>query len=150
MVVLGTVASRIRPMLVSSWFPSCDALIFIIDVTDRANMAEAATQLRLLSEEPTLAGKPLLLLLNKCDADDAMLTTEVFAHLQLASYNTWGLNRQWFVQRASTLTGDGVGEALDWVRREVEIARGINRQQCATFGGLQALFRPRSLFAEFH
>lgn len=113
-------------------------------------MASAARELRALTDEPGLAGKPLLLLLNKCDADDAMSTVELFRYMELTSYDTWGVNRQWFVQRASTATGEGVAEALDWVRREVEMARGINRQQCATFGGLSALFRPRSLFAEFH
>lgn len=150
LLVAGAIVnSRVRPVW-RNYFPLCDAVIFIVDATDRASLMAAAAELRAVSGEPGLAGKPLLLLLNKCDADDALSTVELFHNLELNRYDTWGSNRPWFVQRASTATGDGVGEALDWVRREVVMARGINRHQCATFGGLQALFRPRSLFAECH
>lgn len=147
MMVVGSVVSRVRPLL-ESWFALCDAIVFVIDASDRSKLADAATELRLLGETSGLARKPLLIVLNKCDVEEAMTTAQVFRDLA-PTFASWSEGRLWFVLRTSMVTGEGVREAFDWLHRAMLSER--EQPQCATFAvNFGALFRPRSLLAECH
>mmetsp|Transcript_39879 Transcript_39879/g.129640 ORF Transcript_39879/g.129640 Transcript_39879/m.129640 type:complete len:262 (+) Transcript_39879:27-812(+) len=45
----------------------CDALLFLIDVSDRDRLAEARQALHMLLDDPRLRGLPLLVVASKCD-----------------------------------------------------------------------------------
>lgn len=97
--------------------------IFVLDSMDRDRLQsddptnETNTQLYLdtLTRDPALANVPLLILCNKQDVDGAMSVEELT--------NTLGLHRitdrPWHVQGVSAVTGVGLEEGLEWIRRQL-------------------------------
>mmetsp|Transcript_68723 Transcript_68723/g.159330 ORF Transcript_68723/g.159330 Transcript_68723/m.159330 type:complete len:192 (+) Transcript_68723:70-645(+) len=94
------------------YYQNTDALIFVVDSSDRDRIEEANEELLKMLHREEMRDAVLLVLANKQDLPDAMTTGELTAKLGL---NGLGRTRKWLVQETCATAGDGLYEALDWL-----------------------------------
>lgn len=105
----------IRPYW-KNYYEGTDALIYVIDSSDRRRVEETGVELNALLEEEKLAGVPLLIFANKQDLLNAMTPKELSESLHLHNIR----DRQWQIQACSAKTGNGLQEGIEWVMKIVE------------------------------
>ncbi|OCT44666.1 ADP-ribosylation factor-like protein 2 [Cladophialophora carrionii] len=110
-----------------NYFEKTDALIWVVDATDRLRLDDCKAELKgLLLEEVSghagrifakaesgqrLAGASLLVFLNKTDVAGSMSEQEATQLLDLNSI----LTHRWVVVPCSAMTGENLEKGLDWV-----------------------------------
>mmetsp|Transcript_57258 Transcript_57258/g.105823 ORF Transcript_57258/g.105823 Transcript_57258/m.105823 type:complete len:181 (-) Transcript_57258:76-618(-) len=100
----------IRPYW-GNYFESSDALVYVIDSSDRRRLEETGTELRELLAEDKLGGIPLLIFANKQDLLQATPADEIADALQLSSIR----DRTWTIQACSAKDGTGLNEGMEWL-----------------------------------
>lgn len=106
--------ANLRPSW-AAYYGGADAVIVVVDSTDRARAGVAKGELFALLADPRVAGAPVLILANKQDAAGAMGVPELTAALSLHSVQ----RHDWHVQASCALTGDGLADGLEWVAARV-------------------------------
>ena len=119
----------------TSYFQDTDAVVLVVDSTDRMRTAlvkarssphcdpphaltprtRAQLELQRLLECDSLASACILVFANKQDLRDAMGVAELTAVLGLQSVRT----HEWHVQPACALTGEGLHDGLGWIVQRV-------------------------------
>ena len=99
----------------TSYFQDTDAVILVVDSTDRIRSALVKLELQRLLECDSLASACILVFANKQDLRDAMGTAELTAVLGLQSVRS----HEWHVQPACALTGEGLHDGLAWIVQRV-------------------------------
>lgn len=114
-----------------NYFEKTDALIWVVDATDRIRMEDCRAELRgLLLEEvcrldiadadtdsaQRLSGVSLLIFLNKTDISGCMSVDEVTKGLELPQIHT----HRWIVYPCSAMTGENLEPGLDWVVQDAK------------------------------
>jgi small GTP-binding protein len=97
------------------YYDNNDAVIFVVDSSDKDRIGQAAEEIQLLMQEDQLQDSLLLVYLNKQDLPDAMSSSACIEQLGLNKLT----RRQWYAQPAVARTGDGLYEGLDWLSREI-------------------------------
>merc|ERR1711971_1302386 len=104
------------------YYQGCQALIFVIDSTDRYRLCgdeddgyfsdtNSKELIHEMMQEEELKDAVLLVFANKQDLPNAMSVTEITERLGLNQLR----NRQWYIQSTCATTGDGLYEGLDWM-----------------------------------
>ena len=94
-----------------NYYAGTDALIYVVDSSDEARVAEVKENLDMLMGEQQLKGVPLLVFANKQDLDLALGAEEVMAAMALNDIN----EREWNIQACSAQTQEGLTEGITWV-----------------------------------
>ncbi|KAI5465450.1 ADP-ribosylation factor family-domain-containing protein [Mariannaea sp. PMI_226] len=94
-----------------NYFEKTDALIWVVDATDRLRIEDCRVELQGLLQEERLAGASLLVFANKTDVDGCMTKQEILSTLQLESIRT----HRWHILPCSAMTGSNLKEGLAWV-----------------------------------
>ncbi|PWV16504.1 putative ADP-ribosylation factor [Trypanosoma cruzi] len=102
--------ANIRPFW-RCYFTDTDAIIYVVDSSDKDRMGVAKHELYNLLDEDELRESLLLIFANKQDAMGAASETEVAQLLGVASLT----NRTWTIVRSSAKTGEGLIEGMDWL-----------------------------------
>ena len=97
------------------YYQNTDAVIFVVDSSDKERMELAKEELFGVLEHEELAGASLLVLANKQDLG-VMSVSEVTDKLGL--YNI--KNREWYVQGACAHSGDGLFDGMDWLCKQLK------------------------------
>eukprot|EP00933_Yihiella_yeosuensis_P019073 TRINITY_DN15492_c0_g7_i1.p1 TRINITY_DN15492_c0_g7~~TRINITY_DN15492_c0_g7_i1.p1 ORF type:complete len:181 (+),score=57.50 TRINITY_DN15492_c0_g7_i1:78-620(+) len=100
----------IRPYW-SNYFEGSNALVYVIDSSDRRRLEESSTELAELLAEDKLAAIPLLVFANKQDLLQATPADEITDVLGLHNIK----DRTWTIQAASAKSGDGLQEGMEWL-----------------------------------
>ncbi|KNZ61519.1 uncharacterized protein VP01_138g5 [Puccinia sorghi] len=93
------------------------ALIMVVDSTDRARLDLAREELHRVASDPELSsqagsdGACLLIFANKQDVKGCMNPAQVSEGLALTELK----DRQWQIVACSALTGKGLMEGMDWI-----------------------------------
>ncbi|MEW5310887.1 MAG: hypothetical protein WDW38_002643 [Sanguina aurantia] len=95
----------------STYFKNTDAVIMVVDSTDRARVGVTKSELFNILESEELAQTPILVYANKQDLKDAMGVEELTASLSLHSIK----NHDWHIQACCALTGVGLLDGLGWI-----------------------------------
>ncbi|KAF8314605.1 GTP-binding protein [Cantharellus anzutake] len=98
-----------------NYFEQTDALVWVVDSSDRLRMQDCKEELHSLLQEDRLAGASLIVLANKQDLNGAMTDAEIKKALDLRSIRT----HNWKIMPCSAITGQNVAEALEWVVDDV-------------------------------
>jgi ADP-ribosylation factor-like protein 5B len=106
--------ANLRPSW-AAYYGGADAVIVVVDSTDRARAGVAKGELFALLADARVARAPVLVLANKQDAAGAMGVPELTAALSLHSVQ----RHDWHVQASCALTGEGLAEGLEWVAARV-------------------------------
>ncbi|OIR58069.1 MAG: ADP-ribosylation factor-like protein [Amphiamblys sp. WSBS2006] len=93
------------------YYTNTDALVYIVDSSDRDRIETSAAELALMLEEEDIKHVSLLVLANKADIPDSMTAAEISKALHLSSIK----DREWTIRQVSALSGEGVVEAFDWI-----------------------------------
>ncbi|KAG5508133.1 hypothetical protein JKF63_05385 [Porcisia hertigi] len=93
------------------YFSDTDAIIYVVDSTDRDRMGVAKHELYSLLDEDELSKSLLLVFANKQDMPEAASDMEIADELGVSSI----MNRTWTVVKSSAKTGDGLAEGMDWL-----------------------------------
>ena len=95
------------------YFENTNALIYVVDSSDRDRIKEAKEELNKMLQEQALENAVLLVFANKQDLPNAMTPAEIMENLELQKLG----HRKWFIQSTVAPTGDGLYEGLDWLTR---------------------------------
>ena len=96
-----------------NYFESTDALVWVVDATDRLRLEDCRTELHALLLEERLMGADLLVLVNKIDIVGRASTSEIQLALRLDDIKT----HRWRLFDVSAVTNTNVTEAFDYVVR---------------------------------
>ncbi|CAD6570917.1 MAG: hypothetical protein ASARMPRED_004071 [Alectoria sarmentosa] len=101
-----------------NYFEKTDALIWVVDATDRLRITDCRQELGslLLEEVDRLMGATLLVFANKTDVGGCMTDDEIGKGLQLDAIKT----HKWTVLRCSAITGENLQEGLAWVVQDAK------------------------------
>jgi len=89
------------------------ALIFVVDCSDKQNIAKSREAIQLLMKDKEFCELPLLVYAHKRDVEGAMTTLQVVTNLGLHNLVN---EKGWHVQASSILEEDfGLYEGLDWL-----------------------------------
>ncbi|VDO19906.1 unnamed protein product [Heligmosomoides polygyrus] len=99
----------IRPFW-SNYFENTDALIYVIDSSDRRRFDETSVELMELLDEEKLSRVPVLIFANKQDLVSSAPAAEISKRLKLTEIR----DRVWQIQGCSALTNEGVSEGIKW------------------------------------
>ncbi|KAF7846528.1 hypothetical protein BT93_L4195 [Corymbia citriodora subsp. variegata] len=94
-----------------NYFEKTDALIWVVDATDRLRIEDCRAELRGLLKEERLSGASLLVFLNKIDIVGCMSREEVRYKLELDNIAT----HKWTIVECSAITGHNLKAGLGWV-----------------------------------
>ncbi|KAM6540111.1 ADP-ribosylation factor-like protein 2 [Fusarium falciforme] len=94
-----------------NYFEKTDALIWVVDATDRLRIEDCRDELQGLLLEERLAGASILVFANKTDVEGCMTEQEILSALQLESIRT----HRWHILPCSAMTGSNLKEGLSWV-----------------------------------
>lgn len=102
--------AKIRPYW-KNYFDHTDVLIFVIDSGDRVRIKEAVAELFTIMDHEKLKTVPILVFVNKQDAQGAMEMTEIQKQFDEEQFE----GRTWHLQPCSGFTGEGVKDGMDWL-----------------------------------
>ncbi|TLS30870.1 hypothetical protein PpBr36_03697, partial [Pyricularia pennisetigena] len=94
-----------------NYFEKTDALIWVVDATDRLRVEDCRVELHGLLQEERLSGASLLVFANKTDVNGCMQKDEILERLQLKEIRT----HRWSILECSAMTGNNLKEGLAWV-----------------------------------
>jgi ADP-ribosylation factor protein 6 len=101
---------KIRPLW-RHYYAGTQALIFVVDSSDRERVDEAKTELMRIINDREMKDSTLLVFANKNDLEDVMDIAEVTEKLDLHKLK----DRNWHVQSSCALNGDGLLDGLTWL-----------------------------------
>jgi len=103
------------------YFSGTDAIIYVVDSTDKERMGVAKHELFALLDEEELKNACLLIFANKQDCDNAASQAEVATALGVAGIG----NRTWAIFKSSAHTGEGLAEGMDWMCEKLRAAGAV-------------------------
>ena len=98
---------HIRPYW-KNYYENTDAIVYIVDSSDRRRVDEAAEELTELLGEEALVGVPCLVLANKQDLLNAMTAGELMQELDVTQFKDRWID----VQGVSAKTGENLDKAM--------------------------------------
>ncbi|OAR00402.1 hypothetical protein LLEC1_01358 [Akanthomyces lecanii] len=111
-----------------NYFEKTDALIWVVDSTDRLRIEDCREELHGLLQEERLAGACLLIFANKTDVDGCMTETEILQVGSRIIQARWHdaneaqclrldeiRTHQWHILPCSAMTGKNLHEGIAWV-----------------------------------
>ncbi|KAG6853717.1 ADP-ribosylation factor-like protein 2 [Blastosporella zonata] len=98
-----------------NYFEQTDALVWVVDSSDRMRMEDCKQELHALLTEDRLAGASLLVFANKQDLQGSLSAAEIQQALDLGVITT----HHWKIWPCSAVTGANLVEGLDWVVGDV-------------------------------
>lgn len=99
-------------LLFRTFYASAQAIIFVIDSTDRNRFENVKYEFnQLINEEVVKKTVPFLIFANKQDSNDRMTVDEISKGLGLEKLK----DRTWFIQATDAIKGDGVFEGFEWL-----------------------------------
>jgi len=93
------------------YYSGSDAIIFVVDSSDVERVDLAKEELNALLEDEELRDAKLLVLANKMDLS-RLSVSEIMSRLGLDK-----LKREWKIQGACAMTGEGIFEGFDWLSK---------------------------------
>ncbi|EEQ89861.1 ADP-ribosylation factor-like 2 [Blastomyces dermatitidis ER-3] len=99
-----------------NYFEKTDALIWVVDATDRLRIDDCREELAGLLQEERLMGASLLVFLNKIDVEGGMGKDDIREALQLDAIKT----HKWTIFPCSAMTGSNLNEGLEWVVQDAK------------------------------
>lgn len=92
------------------------ALVFVVDSTDKDRLPEAARALKKILTEDKVEGLPLMVLANKKDLPNSMTIREISNQLNLPALK----DRRWEIQACSAQKGLGLNQAFTSVCKMIK------------------------------
>ncbi|KAJ5066789.1 adp-ribosylation factor f-related [Anaeramoeba ignava] len=98
----------------SNWKFFCNfpqAIVYVVDSTDSQKILKGKEEMRKIVFQPDFNKLPLLVFGNKSDDQNSIPINQVMELLSLNEIQ----DRQWFLQKSSSVSGEGLFEGLKWL-----------------------------------
>lgn len=129
--------ANLRPSW-TTYYTHTDAIIVVVDSTDRVRIRTAKEELFKLLGNNTLSRAPVLIFANKQDLRAAMSVAELTDSLNLHSIK----NHDWHIQGCCALTGEGLLDGVGWIAQKVNggkaLAQPPKQQNAAAAAAVQS------------
>ncbi len=102
--------SELRPYW-RCYFQKTNAIVFVIDSTDKDRLDTVKNELFLLIQEEELQGVPIAILANKQDLEGALSDIQISEIVGLSEIK----NNQWAIFKTVAKTGVGLENAFKWL-----------------------------------
>eukprot|EP00218_Dolichomastix_sp_CCMP3274_P006647 CAMPEP_0170142550 /NCGR_PEP_ID=MMETSP0033_2-20121228/7701_1 /TAXON_ID=195969 /ORGANISM="Dolichomastix tenuilepis, Strain CCMP3274" /LENGTH=208 /DNA_ID=CAMNT_0010378887 /DNA_START=77 /DNA_END=703 /DNA_ORIENTATION=+ len=102
------------------YYRGTDAVILMVDSTDRGRLSAVVRELDGLLENSDLSGAVLLVFANKQDLGDALTVAELTEMLSLHAIKS----HTWKIQACSAKENEGLQEGLSWLAQNVQPRKG--------------------------
>ena len=140
--------TKVRPLW-QHYLEDTDALIYFVDSQDRERFAEAREELDAILADDRMCNASILVFSNKTDLPGSATTTEVLEKLGLEARK----ERAWFLQASCAITGEGIGEGMEWLadnlkKRKTTIS--VFKASLTYLRQLQKKFRNSTAFKKDH
>jgi len=112
---------KLRPLW-KHYYQNTQAVIFVIDSSDRSRLEEAKGELVKLMGEKELKDAVILVLLNKQDVTGCLSAEEISDQLSLHKVCS---GKSWHIMGCTARTGEGLPESLDWLSHQL-VATGVS------------------------
>ena len=123
-----------------AYYAKADAIIFVINSTDRRRLMETSACLQQVLDADELIDLPLLVYANKQDTPDAIPASELEVLLHLGAIR----DRSWRCVQCSAISGGGIEDGIRWLVREFGHAKTSGRSaELSPVGRSDARFRRR-------
>eukprot|EP00762_Andalucia_godoyi_P000326 ANDGO_03044.mRNA.1 ADP-ribosylation factor-like protein 6 len=93
------------------YFKDSNAIIFVIDTSDKIRMVVVKEELSMVLQHPDTRGLPILFFANKMDLQTALSPMEVVQLLELDRIT----DRTWHIVPSNAVTGEGVEDGMTWL-----------------------------------
>ncbi|GMH33177.1 hypothetical protein BSKO_01011 [Bryopsis sp. KO-2023] len=110
--------ANLRPSW-AAYFKNTDAVVMVVDSTDRARIGTTKAELFTLLENKDVEGAPVLVFANKQDLREAMDSAELSQALTLHKIR----NHDWHIQASCATTGEGLVDGLTWIAEKLKARR---------------------------
>ena len=107
--------TKIRPLW-QHYFENTDAVIFVVDSSDKDRLEEAREELDSILQDDRVKNASLLVFSNKVDLPGSVTTSEVTDKLRLHKHS----QREWFIQSTCAVTGEGIVDGLKWLANNLK------------------------------
>ena len=107
--------TKIRPLW-QHYFENTDAVIFVVDSSDKERLEEAREELENILQDDRVRHASLLVFSDKVDLPGSVTTTEVTEKLGLYKHK----EREWFIQTTCAVTGEGIVDGLEWLANNLK------------------------------
>ena len=100
------------------YYKECDAIIFVIDSSDKLRFVVAKNELDDLIQSPELRNKriPILFFANKMDLKSSASSVKCSKELSLDKIN----DKPWHICASNALSGEGLNEGVDWLTDQLK------------------------------
>ncbi|XP_053312898.1 ADP-ribosylation factor-like protein 6 [Spea bombifrons] len=100
------------------YYKECQAIIFVIDSSDKLRMVVAKEELETLLNHADVKHKriPILFFANKMDLRDSLSSVKVSQMLCLESIK----DKPWHICASDGLKGEGLQEGVDWLQDQIQ------------------------------
>jgi ADP-ribosylation factor protein 6 len=98
------------------YYAGTQALIFVVDSSDKDRIDEAKQELHRIIVDREMKDAILLVFANKNDLPNIMDTNDITEKLGLHKLK----DRNWHVQSSCALTGDGLLDGLTWLNTYIQ------------------------------
>jgi len=95
----------------SIYFVNTQAVILVVDSTDRKRIDLVKQELFKMLENHDLQNAKILIFANKQDVKNSMNVADLTKHLNLYKIKS----HEWHIEPCCALTGDGLVKGLDWL-----------------------------------
>ena len=96
------------------YFMNCDAIIYVVDSTDKERIQEAEEELSDVLKSEFLKNSKILVFANKQDKEDCLSEKEIYEKLKINF-----VSHEIYIQRCSAITGEGLQEGLEWLSNKL-------------------------------
>ncbi|XP_043204050.1 ADP-ribosylation factor-like protein 6 [Amphibalanus amphitrite] len=100
------------------YYRDCDAIIYVVDSSDKLRMVVAKDELDALLQHPDIRPRriPLLFFANKMDLKEAMSSVKVTMMLGLEKME----NKQFHICASNAITGEGLSDGIAWLTQQLK------------------------------
>ncbi|CAF3051025.1 unnamed protein product, partial [Rotaria sp. Silwood2] len=92
------------------YYQNTSAIVFVVDSNDRERINEVREELHSMVHEDELRSKPVLIMANKQDLPNAMLTSELHDKLALDKLSR---HTRWYIQATVATQNQGLREGFE-------------------------------------
>jgi small GTP-binding protein len=97
------------------YYEGANALIFVIDSSDKERFPDIKDLIKKYSEEELLKNLSILIFANKQDIPGSLNCSEIVDKLEIRNWK-----RNWQIQPCQAINSEGLAEGFDWILKQIK------------------------------
>ena len=113
-----------------SYYQEIQAVVFVLDSSDKLRMVMARDELNMLLSHEHVAGRalPILVFANKMDIAGSLTPVECMGLMALDQI----VDKPWHIAASNALSGDGIDDGFQWLAETIQKINNSSRSNSNT------------------